>query len=248
MISAVFSRDRQFGRRAGQRAFRRAGDDHDRQRQDVGCGVEQMIARGHADRLQRRPKRCRAAKSQRRPQAQHRIPSREDHQCDRGNALSAGEALVPAAGIEQRQERAADAGKKAADHGRAQPDRKHGIAHGASGVRAFAGGADQEAPARGSKGPVQDRGKDHADQEQHIDPQRRADLRDVAPPAENDRGQPRRGRLDQWFSQIEREPCSEQHQRDADRDVVDPRQRADAGVQRAKQRAGDAGGEHAEPG
>ncbi len=116
------------------------------------------------------------------------------------------------------------------------------------GVRTLAGGADQQAPARGSKSPVQDRRQRHADQEQHVDPQRGADLRDIAPPAEIDRGQPRRGRLDQGFAEIERQAGPEQHQRDADRDVVDARQRADAGMERAEQGTGHACGEHAEPG
>ena len=57
-----------------------------------------------------------------------------------------------------------------------------------------------------------------------------------------------RRRLDQRLAEIEGQPGAEQHQRDADRDVVDARQRADAGMQRAEQRAGDAGREHAEPG
>ena len=88
----------------------------------------------------------------------------------------------------------------------------------------------------------------HADQEQHIDPQRRAHLRNVAPPAEIDRRQARGGRLDQRLAEIERQTCPEQHQRDADGDVVDPRQRADAGMQCAEQRAGDPGRKHPEPG
>ena len=56
------------------------------------------------------------------PRQQHRVPAREDDQRHRGDALAAGQALVPAAGIVERQERAADAGEKAADHGRAQAD------------------------------------------------------------------------------------------------------------------------------
>ncbi|GCC45770.1 hypothetical protein chiPu_0029690, partial [Chiloscyllium punctatum] len=180
-------------------------------------------------------------------QAQHRVPAREDHQRHGGDALSRGEAFVPAAGIEQRQERAADAGEEATDHGGAQPDQKHRMAHRTRRVRALAGGADQQAPARGPECPVQQRRDRDADQEQHVDAQRRAELRDVAPPAEIDRRQPCRGRLDQWLAEEERESGAEQHQRDADRDVVDARQRADPGMQRAEQRAGDAGREHAEP-
>ncbi len=58
-------------------------------RQDVGRGVEQMIAGGDADRLQRRSERRGAAEGQRGPQAQHRIPAREDHERHRGDALAA---------------------------------------------------------------------------------------------------------------------------------------------------------------
>ena len=65
-LARALSGDREFGGRAGQRALRRAGDDHDRKRQDVGRGVEQVIARGDADRLQRRarapPRRRTAAR------------------------------------------------------------------------------------------------------------------------------------------------------------------------------------------
>ena len=242
------SGDGQFGRRAGQRALRRAGDDHDRQRQDIGRGVEQMIAGGDADRLQRRPERGGAAKRQRRPQAQHRIPAREDHQRHGGDALSAGKSLVPAAGIEQRQKRTADAGEEAADHGGAQPNPQHGIAHRARRIGAFAGGTDQQAPACRSKRPKQDRRDGHPDQEQHIDPERRTHLRNVAPPAEINRRQARGGRLDQRLAEIERQTCPEQHQCDADGDIVHPRQRADTGMERAEQRARDAGRQHPQPG
>ena len=67
------------------------------ERQDIGRGVEQVIARGDADRLQRGPERAGAAEQQRRPEAQHRVPAREDHQRHRGDALAARQALVPAA-------------------------------------------------------------------------------------------------------------------------------------------------------
>ena len=78
--------------------------------------------------------------------------------------------------------------------------------------------------------------------------QRGAHLRNVAPPAEVDRRQLRRRRLDQRLAEIEGEPGAEQHEADADGDVVDARQPADPGVQRAQHRAGDAGRKHAEPG
>ena len=99
-----------------------------------------------------------------------------------------------------------------------------------------------------SKRPEQDRRDGHPDQEQHIDPERRTHLRNVAPPAEINRRQARGGRLDQRLAEIERQTCPEQHQRDADGDVVHPRQRADTGMERAEQRARDAGRQHPEPG
>ena len=65
---------------------------------------------------------------------------------------------------------------------------------------------------------------------------------------ERNRSEPRRLRLDVGLAEEERDPDAEQHHRDPDRDIVDARQAADRAVHGAKGRAGDAGGENAEPG
>src|SRR5262249_54433541 len=95
--------DAELRRRADHAALGRAGDHHDQQREDVGGGIEQVIALVDADRLQRRAKRGGAAEQQRGPEAEHRVPAREDHQRHRRDALPAREAFVPAARIDQRQ-------------------------------------------------------------------------------------------------------------------------------------------------
>ena len=51
------------------------------------------------------------------PHAAQRAPAREDHQRHRDQALAAGDALVPAAGVEQRERCAAQAGDEAARRG-----------------------------------------------------------------------------------------------------------------------------------
>ena len=88
------------------------------ERQDIGRGVEEIIALRDADRLQRRADRAGAAEQQRGDDAAQRAPARENHQRHRHQALAGRQALVPRAGIGQRKERAADAGEKAADGGR----------------------------------------------------------------------------------------------------------------------------------
>src|SRR5262249_9252964 len=57
----------------------------------------------------------------------------------------------------------------------------------------------------------------------------------------------RRRRLDVGFPQEKREPGSEEEQRDADGDVVDPREIADRGVEQPEPGADPTGDEHAEP-
>ena len=76
--------------------------------------------------------------------------------------------------------------------------------------------------------------ENRAHEEQHVDLQRGLDLRHVGPPAEIDRRQVRRHRLDEGLAEEEGEAHAEQHQRDADRDVVDPGQRADAARARGR--------------
>ncbi len=225
----------------------RTGRDHDAQGQHVGRGVVQIVAAGHADRLQGRAERARAAEQQRGPQAAHRIPAREDHQRDRHQALAAGQALVPAARVEQRQVGAAHAGEEAARGG---GDHAHAVdvqAHGARRLAALADHAQHHAPARAAQAPPQQRRERGADQEQRVDLERGVDLLVRAPEAEVDRRQARCARLDQRLAEEERQAGAEQHQRDADGDVVDPRQRAQPRVDDAEQHAGRAGGQHAHP-
>jgi hypothetical protein len=62
-------------------------------------------------------------------------------------------------------EGAADAGEEAAVHGGAQADQQHRVAHGARRISAFAGGTDQETPARRLEGPIEQRRNGDADQE-----------------------------------------------------------------------------------
>ena len=78
---------------------------------------------------------------------------------------------------------------------------------------------------------------DDAERQQRVDLQRRLHRRRVAPAAERDRRQLRRLRLDQRLAEVEGEAGAEQHQRDADGDVVDARQRAEQAVQQRQQRA-----------
>src|SRR5215475_7093818 len=67
--SHVSSVDAQLSRRARQVSARRARGDHDGQRHHVWRGVEEIVAAGDADRLQRRPQRARPAEQQRRVEA-----------------------------------------------------------------------------------------------------------------------------------------------------------------------------------
>ena len=82
--------------------------------------------------------RAGAAEQQRRAQAAHGAPAREDHQRDSRDALPAGQALVPASGIVERQEGTAYAGEGAADRRRQQADAGHRCADGEGGVDALA--------------------------------------------------------------------------------------------------------------
>src|SRR6185369_4695842 len=79
LIGGLFD-DAQFAGRARQGAARGAGGDHDAQRQHVGRRVEQVVARGDADRLQRGPERTGAAKEEGGIEAVDRVPARENHQ------------------------------------------------------------------------------------------------------------------------------------------------------------------------
>src|SRR5689334_1877663 len=76
-IAVLSAIDAQLARRAGQRPARRAGDDHDPERDDVGRGVEQVIAPRNPDRLQRRSQRAGGAEEQRGVKALQRVPAGE---------------------------------------------------------------------------------------------------------------------------------------------------------------------------
>src|SRR5882672_3959724 len=128
--SALFG-DAQLARHVTHRLLRAGGCRHDDEREDVGGGVEEVVALGDADRLQRRPDRAGRPEQQRGDHAAHRAPAREDDERDRHQALAGREALVPRARVVERQERATDAGEEAAERG---GDKTHEIdrhAHGA---------------------------------------------------------------------------------------------------------------------
>src|ERR1700686_3089297 len=134
-------RDAQLARHVAHRALGAGRGGHDDQGEDVGRGVEEVVALGNADRLQRRPDRARRAEQQRRHHAAHRAPARENDQRHRHQALAGREALIPRARIVERQERAADAGEEAADRGREKAHEIDRDAHGARSGRAVAGHA-----------------------------------------------------------------------------------------------------------
>ena len=213
---------------------RRRSRDHDEERQHVGRGVEEVVALRDADRLQRRAERAGAAEEQRRAEAGERIPAREDHQRHRHQALAGGDALVPASRIIEREIGAADAGEHAAGRGREQAHPVDVIAHGARRVGAVADGADDEADLGVAKAPPEQNGQRDADQEEDIDLERRLNLRDRRPGAEGNGRQVRRDRLDVGLAEEEGEAHAEEHQRDADGDVVDARELADPAVERAE--------------
>ena len=118
-----------------------------------------------------------------------------------------------------------------------QPHRVEIEAHGACGVGAVADDAHDEPDARVAEGPPQHDRQRRADQEQHIDVERRLDLRDIGPAAEGNRRQVWRLRLDERLAEEEGEARAEQHQRDADSDVVNPRKLADPAVEQRRSRA-----------
>jgi hypothetical protein len=240
--------DRQFARRTGQRAAGRRGQHHDRQRQHIGGGVEEIVAFGDADRLQRRADGAGAAEQQRRREGTERVPAREDHQSHRHQALPRRDALGPAPRIIERQVGAADGGQRAAGRGGQQA---HGVrveTHGAGGIGAVADDADDQADAGVAEGPVQgDRQRD-AQQEQDIHVECGLHLRDRRPPAERDRRQMRRHRLDEGLAEEESEAEAELHQGDADGDVVHLGEFADPAMEQPENAAGRHRRRHTEPG
>ena len=84
--------------------------------------------------------------------------------------------------------------------------------------------------------------------EQHIDLQRRSDLRNTAPPAELDCRQDRSLRLYERLAEKEGEAGAENHQGYADRNVINTRSGAGPGVENAEEQPGYAGNQDAKPG
>src|SRR6187402_2331560 len=109
VLQSLSARDDELSRLPGGRSFFRAAQHHDEQRQGVGGRVEEVVSGGDPDRLQRGAERGGPAEQQRRIQAAYGIPAREDDERDRHQPLPARQALVVAAGIEEREEGAADA-------------------------------------------------------------------------------------------------------------------------------------------
>src|SRR5438876_3491124 len=80
--------NRQFAGRTAERAARRRGGDHDGESEDVGGGVIEVIAVGNTDRLQRRPQCSSGSEEEGGGKAAERIPSGEDHERHRHQALA----------------------------------------------------------------------------------------------------------------------------------------------------------------
>jgi hypothetical protein len=96
---------------------------------------------------------------------------------------------------------------------------------------------------------VAQRGREQeAQQQQHVDLQVRAHLRRIAPKAQGKCREPWRRGLNQRFSEEEGQTDAEQHQRNADRDVVDTRPTAEHAVQCPEQSAQRARRGHTQPG
>ena len=83
-------------------------------------------------------------------------------------------------------------------------------------------------------------GRGDAKEEQRADLQRVSAALDVGPEPERDAGQQRRAGLHVGLAEKERDAGAGQHDGDAHRDVVHPRERADRAVQSAQQHAGEA--------
>src|SRR3984957_5911725 len=180
-------RHRQFAGHVTRRVLGARGCDHDDEREDVGGGVEEVVALGDPDRLQRRAKRAGRAEKERRGDAAKRVPAGEDDKRYRHQALARGEALVPRARIGERQERAADAREKPADRCRQESNEVDGDTHGARGCRAVAHCPHDQSPARVPKRPDYQEREYDADEEERIDLQGAFQARAVAPEAERDR-------------------------------------------------------------
>ena len=177
-----------------------------------------------------------------------RIPAREDHQCHRHEALAGRDALVPAARIVERQIGPADGRQRAAGR---RCEKAHGIgvqAHCARGIRTVADHAQHEAGAGVFQGPPEEDGECGTDDEEDVHVECRLHLRNRRPEAEGDGGKVGRGGLDEGLAEIEGEARAEQHQCDADRNVIDLRKLADPAMEHSEEQSGDGGRQNAEPG
>jgi hypothetical protein len=102
-------------------------------------------------------------------------------------------------------------------------------------------------PARVAERPGDHDRQCDADEEQRIDLERALQIGVVGPESERDRAEPRRGRLDVGLAKKERDTDAEQHHRDPDSDVVDPRQTADRTMHGPENRAGEPRRDNADP-
>src|SRR5690242_15988410 len=106
--------DGQLAGRAHEAMTRRRAPGENKQREDIRGRIEQIIAFGDADRLERWPERGSATEQERYPDAGERVPPREDDKRHCHQPLTTREPLVPVPGIIKRQKRAADPGEKSA--------------------------------------------------------------------------------------------------------------------------------------
>src|SRR5882672_3388627 len=176
--------DTEFARNVAHRLFRPGRRDHDQERENVGRGIEEIIALGDADRLQRRSDGAGGAEQQRRDHALQRLPARKDDERHRHQALPGRYPLVPRTRIIERQEGAADAGQTSAGRGGEKAHQIDRYAHGTGGRRAVAGHAHDQPPFGVGERPRHDDGDDDADDQQPIDLKRRGDLRTAGPRTE----------------------------------------------------------------
>ena len=213
----------------------------------VGGRVEQVIAFADADRLQRWAQRTCGAEKKRRVDAVERIPASEDDKGDRHQALTGGEALVPAGRITQRQERAADAGKPAADHRAEQADALDRQAHGLRGIRTVADDAHLEARPGVAKYPGERQRKADAEKKQRAHIERAAHLRCIGPKPKRNGRQQRRARLHVGLTEEEGDAGAPEHNGNSHRNVVDPGKSAHCAVNCAERCAAEHGGKETEP-
>src|SRR6202453_135512 len=168
-VTRSSSRDRELGGLAREGPPPRARGEHDEKGEAVGRRRVEVVPAADADRLQRRADRARAAEEQRRPEASHRIPAREDDERHGHQALPAREALAPAAGVVERQERPADAREEPAHRRRDEAHAEHVVAEGARRIGVLAHDAHDQAPARPTEDEPHRECRRDAEQEEQVD-------------------------------------------------------------------------------